>query len=171
MQATMNANGLQRRSSQDSCIVDNTLRKKNPLWYRRSLRGNSDRHRHNHGSQPRVCKVRQSLQSSFSAMPCKTLMKKQTDLSRALVFFHKMQFLQFGKVFIHHYCFKGALFCFFLYFLCSQNRQILWLITWIQKGKNLRFDVHSDFPYFWLQTLKMKTCFTLQDRSCIGKTR
>ncbi|XP_004081936.1 cytohesin-interacting protein [Oryzias latipes] len=60
MQATMNANGLQRRSSQDSCIVDNTLRKKNPLWYRRSLRGNSDRHRHNHGSQPRVCKPKQT---------------------------------------------------------------------------------------------------------------
>ncbi|KAF6726628.1 Cytohesin-interacting protein [Oryzias melastigma] len=60
MQATMNSNGLQRRSSQDSCIVDNTLRKKNPLWYRRSLRGNNDRHKQNPASQPRVCKPKQT---------------------------------------------------------------------------------------------------------------
>lgn len=53
MQSTMNINGLQRQSSQENCNLDGTLRKKAALWYRRSLRGNSDRHRQNHGSLPR----------------------------------------------------------------------------------------------------------------------
>lgn len=60
MQATMNFNGLQRRGSQDNYIVDNTLRKKSSLWYRRSLRGNSERHRQNTGSLPRGPKPKQS---------------------------------------------------------------------------------------------------------------
>ncbi|KAM7380609.1 hypothetical protein PAMP_003891 [Pampus punctatissimus] len=49
----MNFNGLQRQGSQENYILDNTLRKKNPLWYRRSLRGNSDRHRQNTGTLPK----------------------------------------------------------------------------------------------------------------------
>ncbi|KAK5600244.1 hypothetical protein CRENBAI_003767 [Crenichthys baileyi] len=53
MQSTMNVNGFQRQSSQENCNLDNTLRKKAALWYRRSLRGNSDRHRQNTGSLPR----------------------------------------------------------------------------------------------------------------------
>lgn len=42
--------------SQESYMVDNnsTLRKKCALWYRRSLRGSGDRHRHETGSLPRV---------------------------------------------------------------------------------------------------------------------
>ncbi|XP_070770974.1 cytohesin-interacting protein [Enoplosus armatus] len=56
MQSTMNFNGLQRQSSQENYILDNTLRKKSSLWYRRSLRGNNDRHRQNTGSLPRVRK-------------------------------------------------------------------------------------------------------------------
>uniref|UniRef100_A0A4W6FN86 Cytohesin 1 interacting protein n=1 Tax=Lates calcarifer TaxID=8187 RepID=A0A4W6FN86_LATCA len=57
MQSTMNFNGLQRQGSQDNYILDNTQRKKSSLWYRRSLRGNSDRHRQNANSVPRVCKI------------------------------------------------------------------------------------------------------------------
>ncbi|KAM4731122.1 cytohesin-interacting protein [Anableps anableps] len=53
MQSTMNINGHQRQNSQENCNLDNTLRKKAALWYRRSLRGNSDRHRQNTGSMPR----------------------------------------------------------------------------------------------------------------------
>uniref|UniRef100_A0A3Q2Q1C4 Cytohesin 1 interacting protein n=1 Tax=Fundulus heteroclitus TaxID=8078 RepID=A0A3Q2Q1C4_FUNHE len=53
MQSTMNVDGLQRQSSHDNCNVDNTLRKKAALWYRRSLRGSSDRRRQNTGSLPR----------------------------------------------------------------------------------------------------------------------
>ncbi|XP_013872144.1 cytohesin-interacting protein [Austrofundulus limnaeus] len=56
MQATMSFNGLQPQSSQDSSILDNSLRKKASLWYQRSLRGNLDRHRQTTGSLPRVCK-------------------------------------------------------------------------------------------------------------------
>ncbi|XP_037831840.1 cytohesin-interacting protein [Kryptolebias marmoratus] len=56
MQATMNCNGIQRQSSQDSYILDNSLKKKASLWYRRSLRGSNDRHRQNAGSVPGVCK-------------------------------------------------------------------------------------------------------------------
>lgn len=58
MQSTMNSNGLQRQGSQENYILDNTLRKKCSLWYRRSLKGNNDRHRQNTGSLPRVRKVR-----------------------------------------------------------------------------------------------------------------
>uniref|UniRef100_UPI0037E78B90 cytohesin-interacting protein n=1 Tax=Semicossyphus pulcher TaxID=241346 RepID=UPI0037E78B90 len=50
MQSTMNFNGLQRQASQDNYIVDNTLRKKCSLWYRRSLRGDRDRPRQSTGS-------------------------------------------------------------------------------------------------------------------------
>ncbi|KAI3356185.1 hypothetical protein L3Q82_017440 [Scortum barcoo] len=52
----MNFNGLQRHGSQDNCILDNTQRKKSSLWYRRSLRGNNDRHRQNTSTLPRVHK-------------------------------------------------------------------------------------------------------------------
>lgn len=57
MQSTMNFNGLQRQGSQENYILDNALRKKCALWYRRSLRGNNDRHRQETGSLPRVNKV------------------------------------------------------------------------------------------------------------------
>ncbi|XP_008402207.1 cytohesin-interacting protein [Poecilia reticulata] len=53
MQSTMNINGLQRQSSQENCNLDNTLKKKAALWYRRSLRGNNDRHRQNTSTLPR----------------------------------------------------------------------------------------------------------------------
>lgn len=65
MQSTMNFNGLERQVSQDSYIVDNTQRKKSSLWYRRSLRGSSDRSRQNTGSVPRVRKPKQSYSSSL----------------------------------------------------------------------------------------------------------
>ncbi|XP_034742469.1 cytohesin-interacting protein [Etheostoma cragini] len=60
MQSTMNFNGFTHQGSQENNILDNTLRKKCSLWYRRSLRGNNDRHRHNTGSLPRVCKPKQT---------------------------------------------------------------------------------------------------------------
>ncbi|XP_031714139.1 cytohesin-interacting protein isoform X2 [Anarrhichthys ocellatus] len=56
----MNFNGLPRQDSQENYILDNTLRRKCSLWYRRSLMGNNDRHRHNTGSLPRVCKPKQT---------------------------------------------------------------------------------------------------------------
>ncbi|XP_074551566.1 cytohesin-interacting protein [Halichoeres trimaculatus] len=65
MQSTMNFNGLERQASQDNYIVDNTQRKKSSLWYRRSLRGSSDRSRQNTGSMPRVRKPKQSNSSSL----------------------------------------------------------------------------------------------------------
>lgn len=65
MQSTMNFNGLERRASQDNYIVDNTQRKKSSLWYRRSLRGSSDRSRQSVGSLPRVRKPKQSYSSSL----------------------------------------------------------------------------------------------------------
>ncbi|XP_069009804.1 cytohesin-interacting protein [Embiotoca jacksoni] len=65
MQSTMNFTGLQRQSSQDNYILDNTLRKKSSLWYRCSLRGNSDRLRQNMGSLPRVCKPKQTRCNSL----------------------------------------------------------------------------------------------------------
>ncbi|XP_076603216.1 cytohesin-interacting protein [Chaetodon auriga] len=65
MQSTMNFNGLQRQASQENYILDNTLRKKCSLWYRRSLKGNNDRHRQNTGSLPRVRKPKQSLSNSL----------------------------------------------------------------------------------------------------------
>ncbi|XP_008291197.1 cytohesin-interacting protein [Stegastes partitus] len=46
----MNFSGLPRQASQDSYILDNTQKKKSSLWYRRSLRGSSERHRQNTGS-------------------------------------------------------------------------------------------------------------------------
>uniref|UniRef100_A0A8C6PXK7 Cytohesin 1 interacting protein n=1 Tax=Nothobranchius furzeri TaxID=105023 RepID=A0A8C6PXK7_NOTFU len=57
---TMNFNGLQRESSQE--VQENSLKKK-PLWYRRSLRGNTDRHRQNAGTQPRACKPKPTTTS------------------------------------------------------------------------------------------------------------
>ncbi|XP_068429021.1 cytohesin-interacting protein [Clinocottus analis] len=65
MQSTMNFNGLPRQSSQENYILDNTLRKKCSLWYRRSLKGNTDRHRQNTGSLPRVCKTKQTRSNSL----------------------------------------------------------------------------------------------------------
>ncbi|XP_041856857.1 cytohesin-interacting protein [Melanotaenia boesemani] len=65
MQSTMNFNGLQRQASQEKYILDNTLRKKSSLWYRRSLRGNNDRHRQNTGSLPRVCKPKLTHSNSL----------------------------------------------------------------------------------------------------------
>ncbi|XP_034042984.1 cytohesin-interacting protein isoform X2 [Thalassophryne amazonica] len=65
MQSTMNFNGIHCQVSKDSDILDNTLRKKSSLWYRRSLRGNDDRHRHNAGTLPRTCKSKQSSSSSL----------------------------------------------------------------------------------------------------------
>lgn len=61
----MNFNGLQRQSSQDNYILDNAHKKKSSLWYRRSLRGNSDRHRQNTSSLPRVCKPKQIRSNSL----------------------------------------------------------------------------------------------------------
>lgn len=61
----MNFNGLQRQSSQENYILDNTSKKKSLLWYRRSLRGNNDRHRQNTGSLPRAHKHKQSLSNSL----------------------------------------------------------------------------------------------------------
>ncbi|XP_032422505.1 cytohesin-interacting protein [Xiphophorus hellerii] len=58
MQSTMNINGLQRQSSQENCNLDNTLKKKAALWYRRSMRGNSDRHRQNTSTLPRSYKAK-----------------------------------------------------------------------------------------------------------------
>ncbi|XP_051260043.1 cytohesin-interacting protein [Dicentrarchus labrax] len=65
MQATMNFNGLQRQGSQENYILDNTLRKKCSLWYRRSLKGNNDRHRQNTGSMTRVHKPKQTHSNSL----------------------------------------------------------------------------------------------------------
>ncbi|XP_070694154.1 cytohesin-interacting protein [Pempheris klunzingeri] len=65
MQSTMNFNGLQRQASQENYILDNTLRKKCSLWYRRSLRGNNDRHRQSTGSLPRVRKPKQTHSNSL----------------------------------------------------------------------------------------------------------
>ncbi|XP_041663123.1 cytohesin-interacting protein [Cheilinus undulatus] len=65
MQAVMNFNVLERQASQDSFLVDNTLRKKCSLWYRRSLRGNSERSRQNTGSLSRVRKTKQSYSTSL----------------------------------------------------------------------------------------------------------
>ncbi|KAM6978201.1 cytohesin-interacting protein isoform 2-T2 [Tautogolabrus adspersus] len=61
----MNFNGLQRQASQDNNNVDNTLRKKSSLWYRRSLRGSGERPRQNTGSLPRVRKPKQSYSTSL----------------------------------------------------------------------------------------------------------
>ncbi|KAM3861954.1 cytohesin-interacting protein [Diretmus argenteus] len=61
--STMNSNALQRQSSQDSYILDNTLRKKGRLWYRRSLRGNNDRQQ-NTGTLPRGWKQSKQTHSN-----------------------------------------------------------------------------------------------------------
>ncbi|XP_037644746.1 cytohesin-interacting protein [Sebastes umbrosus] len=65
MQSTMNFNGLPRQGSQENYILDNTLRKKCTLWYRRSLRGNNDRHRNNTGSLPSMCKPKLTHSNSL----------------------------------------------------------------------------------------------------------
>ncbi|KAM6934488.1 cytohesin-interacting protein [Xenentodon cancila] len=65
MQSNMNFNGLQRQGSQENNFLENTLKKKASLWYRRSLRGNGDRHRQNTGSLPRVCKPKQTRTNSL----------------------------------------------------------------------------------------------------------
>ncbi|XP_056888946.1 cytohesin-interacting protein isoform X1 [Takifugu flavidus] len=59
----MNLNGLRHQGSQESVILDNTLRKKCSLWYRRSLRGSNDRTRQSVGSLPRGHKVGQPKQN------------------------------------------------------------------------------------------------------------
>ncbi|XP_042282837.1 cytohesin-interacting protein [Thunnus maccoyii] len=61
----MNFNGLQRQSSQENHILDNTQRKNKSLWHRRSLRGNSDRHRQNTGTLSRVNKTIQTSTNSL----------------------------------------------------------------------------------------------------------
>ncbi|CAG5865536.1 unnamed protein product [Menidia menidia] len=65
MQSTMNFNGLQRQASQENYILDNTLRKKSSLWYRRSLRGKNDRHRQNSETLPRSCKPKLTHSNSL----------------------------------------------------------------------------------------------------------
>ncbi|KAI9530406.1 hypothetical protein NQZ68_004424 [Dissostichus eleginoides] len=61
----MNFNGLQRQSSQENYILDNTLRKKCSLWSRRSVRGNNDRQRNNTGSLSRVSKTKLTHSNSL----------------------------------------------------------------------------------------------------------
>uniref|UniRef100_A0A3B3VQU1 Cytohesin 1 interacting protein n=1 Tax=Poecilia latipinna TaxID=48699 RepID=A0A3B3VQU1_9TELE len=65
MQSTMNINGLQRQTSQENCNLDNTLKKKAALWYRRSLRGNNDRHRQNTSTLPRGYKPKLTPSNSL----------------------------------------------------------------------------------------------------------
>lgn len=52
MQSTMNLNRLLRQGSQDSYIMEGSLRKKGHLWYRRSLRGHHDKPSQNGGTTP-----------------------------------------------------------------------------------------------------------------------
>ncbi|XP_015234013.1 PREDICTED: cytohesin-interacting protein [Cyprinodon variegatus] len=65
MQSTMNVNGHLRQNSQENCNLDNTLKKKAALWYRRSLRGNSDRQRSSTGSLPRGYKPKLTHSNSL----------------------------------------------------------------------------------------------------------
>ncbi|KAK2839724.1 hypothetical protein Q5P01_013464 [Channa striata] len=65
MQSTTNFNVLQRHASQENYILDNSHKKKSSLWYRRSLRGNNDRHRQNTSSVPRVCKPKLTHSNSL----------------------------------------------------------------------------------------------------------
>ncbi|KAM9850539.1 cytohesin-interacting protein [Aulostomus maculatus] len=62
MQSTMNVN---EQSSKDKYILDNTQRKKSSLWYRRSLRGISARHRQSTDSPPRGSKAKQTPSNSL----------------------------------------------------------------------------------------------------------
>ncbi|XP_010779808.1 cytohesin-interacting protein [Notothenia coriiceps] len=64
MQRTMNFNGLQRQSSQENYILDNT-RKKCSLWSRRSLRENNDRQQNITGSLSRVSKTKLTHSNSL----------------------------------------------------------------------------------------------------------
>ncbi|XP_041720438.2 cytohesin-interacting protein [Coregonus clupeaformis] len=52
MQSTTNFNGLLRQDSQDSYIMEGSLRKKGRLWYRRSLKGHHDKPSQNGGTSP-----------------------------------------------------------------------------------------------------------------------
>ncbi|CAB1346694.1 unnamed protein product [Coregonus sp. 'balchen'] len=52
MQSTTNFNGLLRQGSQDSYIMEGSLRKKGRLWYRRSLKGHHDKPSQNGGTSP-----------------------------------------------------------------------------------------------------------------------
>uniref|UniRef100_A0A672HS36 Cytohesin 1 interacting protein n=2 Tax=Salarias fasciatus TaxID=181472 RepID=A0A672HS36_SALFA len=61
----MNFNDLQHQGGQENCSVDNTLRKKASLWYRRSLRGISDRRQQTSSPLPRGCKPRQTRSNSL----------------------------------------------------------------------------------------------------------
>ncbi|KAK1875710.1 Cytohesin-interacting protein [Dissostichus eleginoides] len=80
MQSTMNFNGLQRQSSQENYILDNTLRKKCSLWSRRSVRGNNDRQRNNTGSLSRVSKTYGlQLKDSSAVEMCTFVLKVQED--------------------------------------------------------------------------------------------
>ncbi|XP_026152346.1 cytohesin-interacting protein [Mastacembelus armatus] len=65
MQSTMSFNGLHRQGSQENYILDNAHRKKSSLWYRRSLRGNNDRHRQNTSLLPRACKTKPTRSNSL----------------------------------------------------------------------------------------------------------
>ncbi|XP_018557954.1 cytohesin-interacting protein [Lates calcarifer] len=94
MQSTMNFNGLQRQGSQDNYILDNTQRKKSSLWYRRSLRGNSDRHRQNANSVPRVG----TLHFSFCSpdKPCSNSLVDYSDPQRTTIALEKQDNETFG---------------------------------------------------------------------------
>ncbi|KAF7665229.1 hypothetical protein LDENG_00149010 [Lucifuga dentata] len=65
MQSTRNFSGLQCQGSQEPYILDNSLRKKSSLWYRRSLRGNSEKHRQNTGSLSTIYKAKPSRSNSL----------------------------------------------------------------------------------------------------------
>ncbi|XP_046902647.1 cytohesin-interacting protein [Hypomesus transpacificus] len=66
----MNSVGLQRQDSQDSCILEGSLRQKGRLWYRRSLRSLGEKLQHRAGSpgrtQPRA--PRQMRQTSSNSL-------------------------------------------------------------------------------------------------------
>ncbi|KAM6986711.1 cytohesin-interacting protein [Aplochiton taeniatus] len=49
----MNFNMLQRQASQDSYIVEDSLKKRGRLWYRRSLKESNDKHHQSAGTLPR----------------------------------------------------------------------------------------------------------------------
>nr|XP_004555461.1 cytohesin-interacting protein isoform X1 [Maylandia zebra] len=96
MHSIMNINGLQRQGSQESYILDNTPKKKSSLWYRASLRGNSDRHRHSTGSQPRVCK-RNSASLCLQSKPAySNSLVDYTDPQRTTIILEKQDNETFG---------------------------------------------------------------------------
>ncbi|XP_056146036.1 cytohesin-interacting protein [Lampris incognitus] len=64
MQSIMNFNGLQRRGSEDSYILDNSVMKKGRLWYRLSLKGSNDRYHSNSETLPRGWKRTQQTSTN-----------------------------------------------------------------------------------------------------------